>query len=553
MTDQSNTKTTLRDYLAVLRRRKWVVIQAVVIVPLVAFGLSRLQQPRFEASSLVLLKRQGLAATVTGSQDPNLLQDPAMLGRTQAQVAEVPALAERVVRSVGVPNHTASDLLASSRVEPVPQTDVVLRFSVDDRVPEVAARLATAYAYKYTQYRRELDTLAYDAARRQLEARMAKLRKQGVSTSSSLYSSLAEKAQTLVTLAALQVSNASVLRPATGAIQVQPKTKVDVALGLLIGVVLGLGAVFVLEALDRRVRADQDLGSLLALPPLLARLPAPPKQADAGELAMLARPTTAEAESFRLLRANLELANLEPKARTILVTSASGGEGKTTTVANLAIALARAGRRVALVDLDIREPMIARMFRLGRSAAGVTQVVLGDVALADALTRVPLAVVREMDSARPGGLSPGTLDVLPAGSPPPNPGEFVASSAVAGLLNDLADRVDVVLVDAPPLLAVSDSITLGSRVDAVLVVVRLNVTDREMLRELARALDACPCVKLGYVLTGAEPHEPYGYGGVHEEDAGAKAPDTPRGGSRRRTVEVLEPTAEAGSSNPRWV
>ena len=553
MTDQSNTKTTLRDYLAVLRRRKWIVIQAVVIVPLVALVLSQLQEPRFEASSLVLLKRQGLAATVTGSQDPNLLQDPAMLGRTQAQVAEVPELAERVVRSVGVPNHTASDLLASSKVEPVPQTDVVLRFTVDDRLPAVAARLATAYAYKYTEYRRELDTLAYNGARRELEARMAKLRKEGVSRSSPLYSSLAGQAQTLVTLAALQVSNASVLRPATGAAQVRPKTKVNVALGLLIGLVLGLGIVFVLEALDRRVRPDQDLESLLTLPPLLARLPAPPKQADTGELAMLARPTTAEAESFRLLRANLELANLEPKARTILVTSASREEGKTTTIANLAVALARAGRRVALVDLDIREPMIARMFRLGRRSAGVTQVVLGDVALADALTRVPLAVVREIDPARPGGLTMGTLDVLPAGPPPPNPGEFVASGAVGKLLNDLAERVDIVLVDAPPLLAVSDSITLGSRVDAVVVVVRLNVTDREMLRELGRALEACPCTKLGYVLTGAEPHEPYGYGGAHEDDAGPEAPDSPRGGSRPRTVEVLEPTAEAGSSNPRWV
>jgi capsular exopolysaccharide synthesis family protein len=498
----------------------------------------------------VLLNRQSLAATVTGSQDPNLLEDPELLGRTQAQVAQVPALAARVVRAAGIANRSASEFLASSRVAPVAQTDVVLRFTVGDRDPNVAARLATAYAQEYVVYRRERDTAAYRAARRQLEARMRKLRASGVDTGSIVYGNLLEQHQRLVTLAELQLSNASVLRAAEGAVQISPRTRLAGFLGLFVGIVLGLGLAFLREAFDRRVRPEDDFDSVLDLP-LLGRLPAPPGGAEQHELAMISRPSTQEAESFRLLRANLELANVARQARTIMVTSASRREGKTITIANLAVALARAGRRVVLIDLDTRNPSLDRIFGLGKRV-GLADVVLDDVPLADALTRVPLAAAGVIDA---NGTAPvvaqGTLDVLPVGSTASIPAELVGSSAVAKILDELTAAADVVLVDAPPLLAMSDAVTLGARVDAVLVAVRLNVTDREILDDLARALKACPCAKLGYVLTGAEPHKGYGYymGASTESDGRSERP--PRS-VRQRPVETPEPAPETGTSEPRW-
>jgi capsular exopolysaccharide synthesis family protein len=550
MSDQLDGRTTLRDYVAVLRRRKWIVLGAMVFVPLVAMPLSALQEPRFEASSTVLLNRQSLAATVSGSQDPNLLEDPELLGRTQAQVAQVPALGARVVRAAGVANRSASELLASSSVTPVAQTDVVLRFTVGDRDPSVAARLATAYAQEYVVYRRERDTAAYRAARRQLEVRMRKLRASGVDTGSLVYGNLLEQHQRLVTLAELQLSNASVLRAAEGAVQVSPRPRLAGFLGLFVGIVLGLGLAFLREAFDRRVRPEDDFNSVLDLP-LLGRLPAPPRRAAQGELAMLSRPSTQEAESFRLLRANLELANEARQARTIMVTSASRREGKTTTIANLAVALARAGRRVALVDLDARNPSLDRIFGLG-TRVGLADVVLDDVPLADALTRVPLAAAGVIDA---NGTAPvvahGTLDVLPVGSTPSMPAELVGSSAVAKILDELTETADVVLVDAPPLLAMSDAVTLGARVDAVLVAVRLNVTDREILDDLARALKACPCAKLGYVLTGAEPHKGYGYymGATTEPDGRSERPPT---SVRQHPGETRKPAPETGTPEPHW-
>jgi capsular exopolysaccharide synthesis family protein len=261
---------------------------------------------------------------------------------------------------------------------------------------------------------------------------------------------------------------------------------------------------------------------------------------------MMARPATPEAESFRLLRANLELANLDLHARTIMVTSASQKEGKTTTIANLAVALASAGRRVALLDLDLRDPGLGRIFGL-QMRAGVTQVVLGDVPLADALTRIPLTSAEIGPSGR-APFTAGTLDVLPAGSIPPNPAEVAASAAVADILRELAESHDVVLADAPPLLVVSDAVTLGARVDAVVVVIRLNVTDRDTLDQLARALNSVPSAKLGYVLTGAEMPEGYGYG--------VRAPQAPPRDrrvepTRQRPVEVLEGASEARASEAR--
>lgn len=510
MSETNESRTSLNDYLAVLRRRRSVVLLALVLVPLAAVLLSKLQEPQYESSSLALLKRQSLAATVTGSQDPGLQQDPELVGRTQARVAMVTELAQNVLDATGLTDRTPGDLLRATTVEPVPQTDVVLRFVVRDPNPEIATRLAAEYAEQYAIYRRKLDTAAYNAARRQLENRIASLRASGVGSDSGLYQTLVDKQQTLATLAALQVSNASVLRRPEGAVQVVPRTFFNALLGIMVGAVIGVGIAFLLEALDRRVRPDEDLASLLSLP-LLARLPAPPRQADARELAMMSRADTPEAEAIRRLRANLELADVGLGARTIMVTSATRGEGKSTTVANLAVALARAGQNVALVDLDVRKPTLGAFFGL-RGRSGITQVAAGSVPLVDALVRVPLSVVRGLAEGRSGAAPTGTLDVLGVGSIPANPGEFVASEGVAQALDELSSQYDFVLVDTPPLLVVSDAVVLSRRVDAAVVVVRLNLTDREMLAELAAALRNCPCAMLGYVTTGSESYEGYGYG-----------------------------------------
>jgi Mrp family chromosome partitioning ATPase len=506
----------LRDYLRVVRRRKWIIAQAVVLVPLAAVLLSLRQDALYQSSADVLLSRHNIAASLNGVSDPSVYYMPERFAQTQAELARVPALAERVVKASGIETLTPYGFLAASSVAAAPDSDL-LRFRVADRDPAIAASLATEYARQYTRYKSEFDTAAIVRAREDVSERLKELAADG-ERSSPLYQSLAEKEQQLATIEALQTSTAFLIRPAEGAWQIQPKPFRNGVLGLLVGIALGLAFAFLRDALDTRVRSTEEIERLGL--PLLARLPEPPRRLRRGnKLAMLAEPNGVQAEAFRMLKTNLEFVNLERGARSILVTSAIQSEGKSTTVANLALAFARAGTRVILVDLDLRRPILHRFFRLRRQA-GLTQVALGHAELDEAL--VPVAVAGTAASADASGngqangkgpiVSAGSLHVLGSGPLPPDVGEFVGTKALADILDALSERADLVLVDAPPLLNLGDTRVLCGRVDAMLLVARLSVLRRPMVKELERVLASCPAARLGFVVTGAEQEDGYGYG-----------------------------------------
>jgi polysaccharide biosynthesis transport protein len=559
--------SALSDYLRVLRRRKWIVLLVSLLVPLVAVSLSMRQKPIYQASAEVLLNQQNLAATLAGVNDPNVYQDPARFAETQVALARVPRVVQRVEKATGI----ETDLLSRSTVG-VKENSNILEFVVTHGDPAVAARLATEYARQFTVYRYDLDTAALERARREVTQRMSEV--ETVSgRDSALYKDLAEKEQQLRTMEALQTSNASLVRAADRAVRVAPRPVRNGILASGLGLVFAVALAFLWETLDTRVRSGEEIGERLGLP-LLARLPEPPRRLQrANRLVMLEEPTSFQAEAFRMLRTNLEFVNLErrrsplpklPKARdgrdrgsrpvalelggesgtrdslpapsssavpapaddpleraqSIMITSAVEKEGKSTTVANLAVALARAGRDVTLVDLDLRRPFLDRFFGLdGRP--GVTDVALGRVALEDALTKV--AIVGHADGGTGAGSDrngrarlevEGTLRVLTSGPVPPDAGEFVGTRVLADILGELRQVGDFVLIDAPPLLQVGDAMTLSANVDALIVVTRLQVVRRPMLTELHRVLDASPAEKLGFVLAAAdlEKGEGYGYG-----------------------------------------
>lgn len=486
-----DTTSGLRHYLEILRKHKRIVLAAVLIVPIVAYVYSILQPPAYEATAKVLLSRQNIAAELTGLEDPSGAQLSDRPVITQATIARVPEVVRRTLVAGKRTDLSVEQFLLASSVTPAGGSDI-LEFNVTRTEPWSAEKLATAYAQQYTRYRRELDTAPARRARLQLQQRINQLRRTG-ETDSRLYASLVDKEQQLATFQTLQTNNAFVVQESLDAVQVQPTTRRNMMLGLGLGVLLAVALAAIAHALDTRGRTVRSLEEQLGVP-LLARIPAPPSSD--GPLVMRDHPSSVNAESYRVLRANLEFVNRTRGARVLMATSAIEGEGKSTTIANLAVAYAREGKHVIVVDLDLRRPTIGKLFDVP-TRPGVVDVAYGHVSLQSALQKVP---------AGPSGLS---LEVIPTPPVGADIGEFAASEHLRALLEDLRERADLVLVDAPPLLVSSDAITLAASVEGIILVTGQDSLRWEALDDVIRALSMCAAPTVGWVVTGAETLERY--------------------------------------------
>jgi polysaccharide biosynthesis transport protein len=506
---------SLSSYLRVLRRRKWVIVVCMLVVPITTYFYSARQPAQYQSSAQVYLSSQDLAGALTGISSAYV--DQARLADTAASLAHVPAVARDAIASARVKGITEAGLLGSTSIVPQTGTDI-LTFTVTNQQPALAERLANAYAKAFTRYRGQLDSDAVRLARKELNDRLHALEASG-ETRSPLATSLRDKDQQLATLEALQTSRTYVISSAEGAAKVSPQPRRDAMIGLFLGAVLGIGLALLLEALDTRVRSVAEVGEHLKIPQIGVVSPPPKKLLKRDQLVMMAQPRDARAEEYRVLRTNLEFASLAGnEIKTVLITSAVEEEGKSTVAANLAIAFARSGKRACLVDLDLRRPYLDRFFHLAR-AKGITDVALGNVTLDEALIEFDL-VTGEGRPAAPEATDAmtagdrGRLDVLVSGPLPPDPGEFVATQRLADILTALRNRYDMVILDSPPLLRVGDAMTLSARADGMIVLTRLTSVRRPMLRELGRIIESAPTTKLGYVVTGARGGGAYsgGYG-----------------------------------------
>ena len=485
----------LSDYLRVLRRRKWYIICTAILVAGLAVAFSMREQKAYQAQSQVLLNRQDIAGAVTGTPSPALTEDPVRYAATQAQLARSSRVAALAIKAAHVAGRTPTGLLQESSVTPDATADV-LDFSVQDRNPAVAARLVKAYATAFVTYQLRVQTGALFLARRQLKQKL-----EGLAKNTPAYQKLANSDQQLHTMQLLQSRDTVLSYPRTG-VQVKPRPTRDGLLGLGFGILIGLGLAFAADSLDRRVRTVEEVEEQLGLP-LLARTPTPPRRSRKG-IALFDDPGSPYAEAMRRLATNIVFSNPDREARTLLFTSALQQEGKSTTLANLGVALAAAGNRVVLVDLDLRRPSLASLFGAHR-LSGLTDVAVGRKRLEDALYPVDIADLEspagEFDHGESS--SHGSLHLLPTGPLPLGPGEFVASDALADrVLTPLSEQFDYVLVDSPPACAVGDAIRLAARVDGIVAVTRLGFATRTALNDLQRQLAAVPTPSLGVVVTG---------------------------------------------------
>jgi tyrosine-protein kinase len=506
--------TSVADYLAILRRRKWIVVIPPVIAAVLAFIVSSTQTPLYRADAQILVDRTSLLSSITQVGDPSL-GDPTRFLNTQADIARSPELAARVGAELGM---SAGRVMKETDVTPSADADV-LTVAAEDKSSGTAIRLTNTFARQFTVFTRERSTARIDDALVSLRARLKSLAAHG-QVGSPEYDQLAQQQSQLEVLGRLLAGNTIVLQPADNAGKVRPRPKRQALLAGLLGLVLGLALAFLAEALDRHVRSEHELDEALGLP-ILARIPKPSRKLQkANELVMLEDPGGIHAETYRKLRTSFEFVNPDGAARTIMVTSSVAKEGKSTTVANLAVALARANRKVLLVDLDLRAPFLSRLFHVG-SRPGITDVALKRAPLDQALRPIALAPLRSgvdhlhaaNGTSPTNGSSPleGLLHLLPAGTIPPSADEMLEDPRLIAVLDKVATEFEVVLIDAPPLLAFGDAMILSGHVDAILAVTRLGRVQRPILHEFARQLRACRAKLLGCVLTGVEHSESYRY------------------------------------------
>jgi non-specific protein-tyrosine kinase len=517
----------LRDYLNVVRARKWIIIQAVVIVTLVAVGVSMIQVPVYQGSAKVLVSDRGallgdILSDSTGGQNALL---------TQVQLIGVRPLAEEAIRKLNLQVDPES-LMQRVKVTVIAQTNVV-NISVTDSDPKRAADTANAIADAYVAWSRSTKRESIKAAGDQIESRlnearaqilalgakMASLKKDsngqpiqndqltaelGIAT--GLYTTLATQLQQLRVNEQLEVGSGRVVSTAVVSDRkISPKPVRDGLLGLAVGLVLGLSMAFLVEYLDNTIKSTEEAERLFGAP-VLGHIPAENlDKGDGRRLTIVSRPGSSAAESYRVLRNSLDYINFQHDIKTLLVTSPAPGEGKSTVAANLAAGLAQTGKKVVLVSCDFRRPTTDQFFQVSK-VIGLSDVLLGRNSLKSALQS-------------PTGEE---LLILTSGKMPPNPSELLGSQKMQELIESLKEWADWVIIDSPPLLAVADPASVVRWVDGVLMVTKGGVSTREAASKARELLEKVGARIIGVAVWGLpEFGTGKGYGYYHDSYYGA--------------------------------
>jgi succinoglycan biosynthesis transport protein ExoP len=460
--------------------RWWVVLVATVVCVVVAFVLTKGATKQYTAVAKLNFGQNQLVGEVGGVE--TVSADPSADQATNLQVVTTTPIAAAVIQRLGLKT-SPSDLLGEVSTA-IDSASNIVDISVVDTDPASAARIADAFANEYVTLSRAQNVADIKSGETLLNQQLAALPKG--SADSDTRTNLLQSLQKLETLAAVQTGNASVVDYATvPGSPSSPNSKVNLLVALVFGVLLGVGIAFLLDLLDRRLKAVEDFEELYGTRALATVPFAGP---DPGRTNAL--DSAAVFEQFLILRTGLSVLTPRKDPQVVLVTSAIPGEGKTTIAIGLARAAASSGQNVILVEADVRRPQLgARLDIMGRSP-GLTPTLMRDIPMEGVLA----SSVRGMPRLR----------VIMAGPPVPNPVALLGSSEMGLLLERLAERADLVVVDAPPLLPVADADALvdHSQVDAFLVVGRADLTTRDDVRAVRRRLARRDLTKMGLVING---------------------------------------------------
>lgn len=514
--------STLHDYLAVLSRRRWAIIAVILATTVVAYVAAARQTPMYSSSlTLEYENPVNVSNPLGGATSYFNTTTVGVEVQGVGSAVQSPDIKERVRAAVGDAVFGAARFKVTGAAQkPDPQAlyTNLAKLSVTSSDPQQAAALANAYASAIIEVRIERQKVLIERAERALERKLKSFKDPATQLTAD-YILLKQRLQDLQILAATLTGDFRVVAPAAVPSRpYAPQPLRAAVLGFGIGVFLGVVLAFLLDQLDTRLRDYREAAEIMRLP-VVGRIPKVDKQ-DLRDhpIMVVAHSSGRAAESFRLLRGNLEFMNVDEDIRSLFVASCLPGEGKSVTIANLAASFALGGKKVLLLDGDLRKPSLHAFFGLTNDS-GLSTVLVGKSSVDEALQEATL-----LPHSRSGGngSTPSAVDdeadiklaVMAAGPSPPNPGELIASKRFANFMDDLQGRYDLVLVDTPAMMAVGDVAALASSIQGLIMLVDFAVVTRSTLREARDIVEPLPCRKLGIIASQERigKRESYSYG-----------------------------------------
>lgn len=508
MKTEIDAEPTLRTYMVILHRQRWWIAGAVALGLAAGLSLPFIQARQYSATAQVLIRASEAQSGLGAIQQPPLT--PADV-QTQLQLVVSAPVRAAVRRELGSEPHVSASQVAETNV---------IAITAASPQPASAARVANAYARAFVAYQQNIAINNLSAAEDRLRSQISgiahhflhlRAKRNSVQASALLNQEAVLKEQ----LAQLQVSGVvstetvELVTPAT--VPTSPSSPgpiQDGGLGLTAGLLLGLTVALLRNNLNDALTSKEAVEKLGGAP-VLATVPlvASWKKRNQAAIVLDSWPTSPAAEAYRSLRTSIQFIRHERQLRTLLVTSPETAEGKTFTVANLGTVFAQAGERVVVVSCDLRRPQVSETLGL-REEPGLTSIVLGKRTLSQAIQPVP---------GRP------RMHVLGTGPLPPNPAELLSAAAVREVLNGLREQFDLVLIDSPPILPVTDAAVLSSLADATLLVVAADQTRQSQLRLAAEKFAQLNVPVVGIVMNkmtkSSGSSYGYGYGYGHQYHA----------------------------------
>ena len=482
----------LQDYLRIWRKNWILIVVTTLVVTALSAAWSLTRTPEYQAETRLYVSVRTGEASIGDLQQGTSYARQAVT--SYVDIVSTSIVMDKVSEDLGdvlTPADISSRVSASS-----PSNSVLIDISATDADPELAAEIANTTAMVFS-----------NVVTNQLE-------KPSEGSPARVQIDVVQPAQV----------------PAS---PVSPNVPRNLALGVLLGLMLGLAAAVLRSVLDVRVNSKSDVAHITDTP-ILGGIIRDPKASER-PLIVQDDPRSPRAEAFRQLRTNLQFLRVEGNPHSFVITSAGASEGKSTTAANLAIALAETSASVCLVDGDLRKPRVAELFGI-EGGVGLTDVIIGRVALGEA--------VQEWGNNR--------LFLLPSGHRPPNPSELLGSKEMATLLKELTSSFDYVIVDAPPVLMVTDAALISKSVGGTLMVVAAGRTRKPEFESALQSLDNIDARLLGIILTMIPEKGPdsygfatYSYGGLH--DGPAALPSSASGDWWKAVSDSSEP---ADGMNP---